>query len=155
MHISGLFVLLAVAIATPVEGPKYDTAKFDNSVRPGDNFYNFVNNFWLANATIRDDKTSTSPWDDLIIVIEERVHDVLKSASATDDDYSNRLIADLFSTGMNTDAIEIATKDAIEPFLSEIDAIDDVDSAFQTAFQHKRKGISEAFFRYLFGYYSA
>ena len=146
MHFSNL-VLLACAIASPVEGPKYDPTRFDTSVQAGDNFYNFVNNYWLVNATIRDDKTSASPWDDLVIIIEERVHDVLKSARVDDVEYSNRLIADLFSTGMNTDVIEITTKASIEPFLSEIDAVDDVDDAFQIAFQHLRKGLSEAFFR--------
>src|SRR5579864_6558305 len=49
----------------------------DRSIRPGDNFFDYVNGTWLKNAVIPADRSATGAFQDLRILSETRMRAIL------------------------------------------------------------------------------
>ena len=47
----------------------------DKSVKPGDNFFHYVNGNWLKTAVIPPDRSQTGSFQDLQILSEKRMRD--------------------------------------------------------------------------------
>ena len=54
-----------------------DLAAIDRSVRPGDNFFDYVNGGWLRTAQIPSDRPATGAFQDLRILSEKRMRAIL------------------------------------------------------------------------------
>ncbi|HEX9159911.1 MAG TPA: M13 family metallopeptidase N-terminal domain-containing protein, partial [Rhizomicrobium sp.] len=54
-----------------------DLSAMDRSVRPGDNFFDYVNGTWLKNAVIPADRPATGAFQDLRILSETRIRTIL------------------------------------------------------------------------------
>jgi putative endopeptidase len=54
----------------------------DKSVKPGDDFFMFVNGAWYKNAAIPPDRTRTGSFDDLEILSEKRMRDLVTGIEA-------------------------------------------------------------------------
>ena len=54
-----------------------DLSAMDKSVRPGDNFFQFVNGTWLKTAKIPADRSSTGSFQDLQILSEKRMRAIV------------------------------------------------------------------------------
>ena len=54
-----------------------DLSSLDKNVRPGDNFFEYVNGSWLKRATIPADRSSTGAFDDLQILSEQRLRSIV------------------------------------------------------------------------------
>ena len=54
-----------------------DLSAMDRSVRPGDNFFDYVNGTWLKTAQIPADRASTGAFQDLRILSEKRMRAIL------------------------------------------------------------------------------
>ncbi len=54
-------------------------SSMDTSVKPGDDFYSYVNGHWLAQAKIPADRTSTGAFQDLQILSEKRMITLVKA----------------------------------------------------------------------------
>lgn len=59
-----------------------DTAAMDRSVKPGDNFFLYVNGTWLKTAQIPADRSSTGSFQDLRIQSETRMDEIFASLDA-------------------------------------------------------------------------
>ncbi|HTT83691.1 MAG TPA: M13 family metallopeptidase [Rhizomicrobium sp.] len=55
-----------------------DLSAMDKSVRPGDNFFDYVNGAWLKTAQIPADRSSTGAFQDLRILSEKRMKSILE-----------------------------------------------------------------------------
>ena len=79
-----------------------DLSAMDKSVRPGDNFFDYVNGNWLKTAQIPADRASTGAFQDLRIVSEKRMKTILEGldrkpyARLTDDEKKLRDFYDAF-----------------------------------------------------------
>ena len=58
-----------------------DTAGFDHSVRPQDDFYRYVNGAWLKRTQIRSDATSASSFQELADSSRDGLHELFEEAA--------------------------------------------------------------------------
>lgn len=105
----------------------------DTSVRPQDDFYNYVNGNWMKTVKIPSDKARWGSFDELRENTDEATLAILKaSLKRTHKQGSEgQKIADLYQSFMDFDARDRAGIGPIKPFLEKIDAIGDFDDLYQ------------------------
>jgi putative endopeptidase len=128
----GLTLAAHTSTSAPAEGSKpalgawgVDLTSLDPSVKPGENFFMYVNGTWLAKARIPADRTRTGSFPDLQILSETRMTDIVSGLRAKPYQALNgdeRKLRDLYEAYVDTDRIEKqglgpATKD-LETFAS-------------------------------------
>src|SRR3569623_3272944 len=85
----------------------FDKTGMDKSVKPGDDWFDFVNGTWAKNTTIRPDRTSEGAFINLRDLSEVRVHKLLDSYRIDDAAHPDRMKAAIFYQGyMDEPAIE-------------------------------------------------
>ena len=120
--------LLAVAVpfaanaAKPVYGDwGYEPSAMDKSVKPGDDFWAFVNGTWDKNTQIAADRASAGPFVALSDQAEKDVHQIVEQLGTDSNrDLLSQQIGDFYSSFMDTDAIEAAGTAPLKPYLAEI-----------------------------------
>src|SRR3954463_8504412 len=78
-------LLAATSVSTPLwaqSAPKFgtwgvDLTSLDKAVKPGDNFFLYINGGWLKTAEIPADRSSTGSFQDLQILSEERLKTIV------------------------------------------------------------------------------
>jgi len=104
------------ALAQDIPSPKFgrwgvDLSSIDHSVKPGDNFFLYVNGNWLKHAVIPPDRASTGGFQDLQILSERRMRAIVdgleKEPEATLPP-DQRKLRDLYDAFTDTRAIEAA-----------------------------------------------
>ena len=124
-----------VAIASVAQAPSkaklgtygIATENIDHSVKPGDNFFKYVNGLWLENTEIPADKDNYGGFAILADLSQERVKAIIEEASATKapNGSEEQKIGDLYAAFMDVDAIEAA---GLEPVKADIAKIRSVKS---------------------------
>ncbi len=97
------------AVTTPVLGTfGIDMAAMKTSVKPGDNFFEYVNGTWLDATEIPADKSSYGAFTMLRDLSSERVRDIIEAASAKNaaKGTEEQKIGDFYAAFMDLDAIE-------------------------------------------------
>src|SRR5436305_9236427 len=100
-----------------------DLDGMDRSVKPGDDFFRFVNGKWVAATPIPADKTSIGSFAILRDLSEVRVHQILdrwaadKSLKPTSDEAK---VAALYRTFMDEAAVEKLDAKPLQPYLDAI-----------------------------------
>lgn len=105
-----------------------ELANIDKSVRPQDNFYEYVNGGWIKNNEIPADKTSIGSFYDLRDKADEDVKAIIEELAATKDlknGSDEQKVADLFNSYMNQEARDAAGLSPIQPTLDTINEIAD------------------------------
>jgi putative endopeptidase len=132
-----LFVLLPVAAvglltafsyadkASSTPNDAIDIANFDQSVRPQDDFYQYVNGTWLKNNPIPATENS---WGNFNVLAEKSRKNLKaiceESAAAANAPGSNgQKIGDFYASGMDSAAIEKEKFSPIQSYLDEINAV--------------------------------
>ena len=88
-----------------------DLTSMDRSVKPGDDFFLYVNGTWLKSAVIPADRTSTGAFQDLEILSENRMKSLvgeLEGKSRDQLDAEGKQLRDLYDAFEDTAAIEAA-----------------------------------------------
>jgi predicted metalloendopeptidase len=102
-----------------------DTQYIDESARPQDDFYQYVNGKWLATTEIPPDKSSYGTSDHLIDVVQDQLRSIVEglqqSADPTEPD--QRKIADLYSSFMDEAAVERLGLTPLAAEFARIDAL--------------------------------
>ncbi|MFB2120110.1 M13 family metallopeptidase [Parapedobacter sp. 2B3] len=104
----------------------------DNTVRPQDDFYNYVNGNWMKTVDIPSDKARWGSFDELRENTDVATLEILKAtlaqqhAKGTD----GQKIADLYRSYIDFDARDKAGIDPIKPLLQQVDAIQDFDDLY-------------------------
>ena len=86
-----------------------DLTSMDTSVKPGDNFFLYVNGKWLATATIPPDRAQTGSFQDLQILSEKRLKTIVGDLEKTRDSRltsEQRKLRALYDAFVDTQAIE-------------------------------------------------
>ena len=97
------------------------TEHMDKSVKPGDNFFEYVNGTWLANTEIPADRARYGSFNVLADEAEERVKAIIEAAASKSNPSSDeKRIGDLFAAYTNTSAIEAAGMAPIKEDLARI-----------------------------------
>lgn len=102
-----------------------DMTSIDPSVKPGDDFFQYVNGTWLNSNTIPEDRTSWGTNDMLTVKAEHDVRAIIEEAAASGGaPGSNRQkIADYYNAYLDQDAIDARGLEPIQPALAQIAAL--------------------------------
>jgi len=92
------------------------TENMDKSVKPGDNFFKYVNGTWLKNTEIPADKSSYGAFTTLRDLSDDRVKVIIEEAAAKDapDGSEEQKIGDFYAAFMDMDKINAAGMAPIE-----------------------------------------
>jgi len=104
------------------------TEHMDTSVKPGENFFEYVNGTWLKNTEIPADRSRYGSFNILADEAEERVRTIIETAAAKSKPSTDeKRIGDLFAAYTNVDAIEAAGLAPIAEDLKRIRSAQDRD----------------------------
>jgi predicted metalloendopeptidase len=98
-------------------------ANIDSSVRPQDNFYQYVNGGWLKNSEIPGDKTAIGSFYDLRDEADDNVKAIIEKLAKADSlaaGSDEQKVADLFKSFMDIESRNTAGIKPISPLLDEI-----------------------------------
>ena len=120
--------LLAVATAPSADAAKpvygnwgYEPSAMDSSVKPGDDFWAYVNGAWDKRTQIAADRASAGPFVALSDQAEKDVHEIVEQlGNDANRDLLGQQIGDFYSSFMDTNAIEAAGTAPLKPYLAEI-----------------------------------
>ena len=116
------------AAAKPVFGSfGVDLAAMDKSVRPGDDFYEYVNGKWLETAQIPPDKSYYGTVTTVFEKTEANLHAIVDELAAGKPEPGSvdQKVADLYGSWMDQAGIEARGLDPIKPYLERIAAAKD------------------------------
>ena len=122
--------LLAVCVPASADAAKpvygdwgYDTSAMDRSVRPGDDFWAYVNGSWDKKTQIAADRASAGPFVTLSDDAERDVRQIVESlGNSQNRDLLSQQVGDYYAGFMDTAAIEAAGTAPLKPYLAEINA---------------------------------
>jgi endothelin-converting enzyme/putative endopeptidase len=102
-----------------------DTAQMDTSVKPGDDFFKYVNGKWLASFKMPADKSSFGSFDKLVDNSENDVHSVLDGLAKTPQAPGStpQKVADLYASWMDEAGIEKRGIEPLKPYLDRVAAV--------------------------------
>jgi putative endopeptidase len=85
-----------------------DLASMDKTVKPGDNFFRYVNGAWYDKAVIPSDRTSTGSFLDLDIQSEDKVRAIMAELEARKDNLNpdEKRVRDLYHSFVDTQHLE-------------------------------------------------
>lgn len=102
-----------------------ETANMDSAVKPGDNFYAFVNGKWLKSAEIPETETEIGSFLDVYNRTKDHLKIILEDAakSGAAEGTIEQKVGDFYASGMDSVTIEKQGYDPLKPYLQQIDAI--------------------------------
>jgi putative endopeptidase len=110
-----------------------DVAGLDAQIKPGDNFFRFVNGRWYDTARIANDQSGVGSYSFLNIPQKQLLQNILDSVSKTKNIMGSieQKVGDFYASGMDVNTINKRGYSPIKPILKRIDAIKDVPSLLQ------------------------
>src|SRR5947209_7781977 len=119
-----------VAVATPLAAAKpvygdwgYSAAAMDSSVKPGDDFWAYVNGNWDKTTKIAPDRASAGPFVKLSDAAETDVRLIVEQlANDANRDHLDQQIGDFYSSFVDTCAIDAAGTAQLKPYLADINS---------------------------------
>jgi putative endopeptidase len=104
-----------------------DKANMDLSVKPGDNFYEYVNGNWIKNNPVPASKTRWGSFDELREQSSQRIRSLLDEAvTKTNVDRLHQMIGDFYTSGMDSARLDKLGYEPVKADLQRIDAINDL-----------------------------
>ena len=98
----------------------------DSTITPGDNFYNYVNGFWIRDNKIPDDKSAITNFSVLVDENREKLRIILEEAANKKEKVKGSIeqkVGDYYKSGMDTLSIENRGYEPIKQILQRIAAI--------------------------------
>ncbi len=119
-----------------------DVAGIDSSIKPGDNFFRYVNGRWYDTAKIADDQTGVGSYSFMNIPQKQLLQNILDSVSRTQNAPGSidQKVGDFYASGMDTVTINQRGYEPLRPILARIDAIGDVPSLVNFAATELKTG---------------
>src|SRR4051795_2537220 len=120
--------LMAISAPAFAQGGKpvygdwgYNPVAMDRSVKPGDDFWAFVNGTWDKKTPIAADRASAGPFITLSDAAERDVRQIVEQlAGDPNRDQLGQQVGDYYSTFVDEAAIEAAGTAPLKPYLAEI-----------------------------------
>jgi putative endopeptidase len=145
----GAFALAAIAGPLSAQNALgVDTAGFDRSVRPQDDFFQFVNGTWLRNNEIPADRSTTGAFIGLAEESERNLRAILEQASTAPNRAAGsdpQKLGDLYASYMDSARIERLGITPVQGELQRIRTIRDRASLATTLAQLRRLGVGGPF----------
>ena len=105
-----------------------DVAGLDQSIKPGDNFFRFVNGRWYDTVKIDNDQAGVGSYSFLNIPQKKLLQNILDSVSKTKSALGTveQKVGDFHASGMDTLTINKRSHQPLKPILAQIDAINNM-----------------------------
>src|SRR6476620_9808598 len=104
-----VYVQLSAQPSKPLYGDWcYDPSAMDKSVKPGDDFWEYVNGTWDKNTQIAADRASAGPFVTLSDQAEKDVRQIVEQEASNPSGHLGQQIGDYYASFMDTGAIEAA-----------------------------------------------
>lgn len=135
-------LLAACHPSTPPQRSFVDLAGIDSSVKPGDNFFRYVNGRWYDTVQIAGDQVGIGSYSFLNIPQRLLLQHILDSVSALQNPSGSieQKVGDFYASGMDTATINQLGYEPIRPILARIDSIGDVKSLIRFATTELKNG---------------
>jgi putative endopeptidase len=107
-----------------------DAANFDSTVKPGDNFFLFVNGKWLKSAVIPPTETNIGSFQDLYTQTKANLRSILDAVSKTGQVPGSieQKVGDLYASGMDSAFIESQGYEPLKTYIRQIENLTDAKS---------------------------
>jgi len=104
-----------------------DLTQMDTSVKPGDDFYRYVNGKWLDTFQMPPDRARYTTGTSVFDKTEAQVHAIVDELAAAKGapGTNAQKIGDLYAAWMDEAAIEARGTEPLKPYLAAIDAVQD------------------------------
>ncbi|MBS1597269.1 MAG: M13 family metallopeptidase [Bacteroidetes bacterium] len=102
-----------------------DVSGMDSSVKPGDNFFLYVNGGWLKNTPIPATESRVGSFPTLLNQTKDHLHSILEDLAKGNQTPGSieQKLGDFYASGMDTATIDKRGYDPVKPYLQKIDAI--------------------------------
>jgi len=139
-----VFLFAACSHPDAPKGTFVDVAGLDSSVKPGDNFFRFVNGRWYDTVKIADDQSGIGSYSFLNIPQRQLLQHILDSVSKTQPAAGSieQKVGDFYASGMDTVTINGRGYEPIRPMLGLVDSIGDVPSLMKVVTTGMKTGNS-------------
>lgn len=125
-----------------------DRSNMNLSIKPGDNFYLFVNGNWLLNNPVPASKTRWGSFDALREESSQRLKTLLEEATKSQQqDRKTKMIGDFYVSGMDSSAIEAAGISGIKADLDRVAGIKNTQAALAEIAMLRTLGYGAPLFR--------
>lgn len=124
-----IFVETNAQTVAPIKEPGINVSFFDNTVKPVDNFFRYVNGTWLDKTEIPSDRTSWGSFNELLKKTDKDALAILKEASKNPIYKSNTdqgKAINLFNSILDTVARDKKDISPLLPYLAKIDKVKNV-----------------------------
>ena len=124
-----------------------DIKGIDSAIKPGDNFFMYVNRKWYDTAQIPRSQAGVGTYMFMNYPQRLRLQGILDSvahASNTDGSIEQKL-GDFYASGMDTNTINQRGYEPIKPILARIDSISDIVSLIKFAANEAKAGNNSFF----------
>jgi putative endopeptidase len=129
--------------------PPFDVRNMDTTVKPGDDFYSYVNGNWLKNNPIPADKNSLSAFDELFEKNRRDIKEIIEEAASSKDVQAGSItekIGTFFNSGMDSLSIEQKGIEPLKPFFDKIESIRNSDDVLSVGAFFQTHQISPFFY---------
>jgi putative endopeptidase len=127
-----IITLLTIQACTtpPEEHKNIAIHGIDSTLRPGDNFFRYVNGIWYDSAKIPPTQAGVGAYMFLNYPQRMRLQGLLDSISQTHHPAGSieQKVGDFYASGMDTATINRKGYDPVQPIISRIESIDDIPS---------------------------
>lgn len=134
---------LAVSNGFAQEKPGINLNYMDKSVKPGDDFFRFVNGIWFDKTEIPGDKTRWGSFDELRQNTDKDALAILKEAAANkklDPKSDQAKAVNVYRTYMDTISRNKLGIKPLKPYLAKIDAIKSIDDVNKLLIEMEPQG---------------
>lgn len=123
-------ILLVLASCDKPQTPEksfVDVPGIDTSIKPGDNFFRYVNGKWYDTARIADDQSGVGSYMFLNIPQKKLLQHILDSVSSISNTPGSieQKVGDFYASGMDTTTINQRDDEPLQPIFKRIDDITD------------------------------
>lgn len=119
-----------------------DVPGIDHSIKPGDNFFRFVNGRWYDTVKIDSDQSGVGSYSFLNIPQKKLLQSILDSVSGTRNTLGSieQKVGDFYASGMDMATINKRGDQPIKPILARIDAVTNVPSLLRLVAAEMKSG---------------
>jgi putative endopeptidase len=119
-----------------------DVAGLNPQIKPGDNFFRFVNGRWYDTVKIANDQSGVGSYSFLNIPQKLLLQNILDSVSKTNNKMGSieQKVGDFYASGMDIATINHRGYQPIKPILAGIDAINNVPSLLRFVITELKSG---------------
>jgi putative endopeptidase len=123
-----LFILASCEKEDNIDRSKFDFDGIDLAIKPGDNFFNYVNKNWYDKAIIADDQSGVGAYSFQNIPQKKLLESILEEVSneTHEKGSADQMVGDFYSSGMGTDRINQRGFEPIQPLLESVNSINTI-----------------------------